>query len=281
MTNQYQTGTSINNISKEEDIVIIGGGIAGLTAATFLARAGKSVTILERYSESGGRARTSLSNGFYLNQGPHAVYPAGPGVQILKELGINYTGKSVTTDGYYVLKQGQKYPMPIGLSRLFTTRLLKGLQSKIEAIRFFATLNRIDPGKIQNISFQNWIDQKIHNSDVKALVKMGARIATFANDAEIQSAGSTLSQLQIAYAGGAMYIDRGWQTLVNGLSAAAVRANVKILTGKTVMSIEHRNIACNNNSSSSWILHLSDGSIILSHVLITCTNHYSWPQRSL
>ena len=171
--------------------------------------------------------------------------------------------------------------MPIGLSRLLTTRLLKGLRSKIEAIRFFATLNRIDPGKIQNISFQNCLDQKIHNSDVKDLVKMGARIATFANDAEIQSAGSTLSQLQIAYAGGAMYIDRGWQTLVNGLSAAAVRANVKILTGKTVMSIEHRNIACNNNSSSSWILHLSDGSIILSHVLITCTNHYSWPQRSL
>jgi phytoene dehydrogenase-like protein len=268
MTNQYQTGTSINNISKEEDIIIIGGGIAGLTAATFLARAGKSVTILERYSESGGRARTSLSNGFYLNQGPHAVYPAGPGVRILKELGINYTGKSVTTDGYYVLKQGQKYPMPIGLSRLLTTRLLKGLRSKIEAIRFFATLNRIDPGKIQNISFQNWIDQKIRNSDVKDLVKMLARIATFANDAEIQSAGSTLSQLQIAYAGGAMYIDRGWQTLVNGLSAAAVGAKVKILTGKTVMSIEHRNITCNNNASSSWILHLSDGSIILSRVLI-------------
>ena len=49
---------------------------------------------------------------------------------------------------------------------------------------------------------------------------MFARIATFANDAEIQSAGSTLSQLQIVYAGGAVYIDRGWQTFVNGLSAA-------------------------------------------------------------
>jgi phytoene dehydrogenase-like protein len=74
MTNQYQTATRTNNIGNEEEIVIIGGGIAGLTAATFLARAGESVTILERSSELGGRARTSLSNSFYLNQGPHAIY---------------------------------------------------------------------------------------------------------------------------------------------------------------------------------------------------------------
>jgi succinate dehydrogenase/fumarate reductase flavoprotein subunit len=39
MTNQYQSGMKNNEISKE-DIVIIGGGIAGLSAATFLARAG-------------------------------------------------------------------------------------------------------------------------------------------------------------------------------------------------------------------------------------------------
>jgi phytoene dehydrogenase-like protein len=268
MTNQYQTNMKKSNvISNEEDdddVVIIGGGIAGLTAAIFLARAGKSVTIIERSSEVGGRARTSLvSDGFYLNQGPHALYPAGPGVQILKELGINYKGKNVTTDGYYVLKQGQKYPMPITLSQFLTTKLLKGLRSKIEAIRFFASLHKLNPEKIQDMSWQNWIDKKIHNSDVKDLIKMGARITTFANDAEIQSAGSTLSQLQIAYAGGAMYIDGGWQTLVNGLNAAAEEAKVKILTGKTVVSIEH-----NNDTSSSWILHLSDGSIFLPRVLI-------------
>jgi phytoene dehydrogenase-like protein len=261
-----------NGTRREEEVVIIGGGIAGLTAATFLARAGKSVTVIERSSEAGGRARTSLvSDGFYLNQGPHAIYPAGSGVQILKELGINYSGKNVTTDGYYVLKEGQKYPMPITLSQFLTTKLLKGLRSKIEAIRFFASLHKLNPDKIQDISFQNWIDKKIHNSDVKDLIKMGARITTFANDAEIQSAGSTLSQLQIAYAGGAMYIDGGWQTLVNGLNAAAEEAKVKILTSKTVVSIEHNNnisSSSSSSSSSSWIVHLSDGSIFLPRVLI-------------
>lgn len=51
---------------------------------------------MERSSELGGRARTSsLVNGFYLNQGPQAVYPAGPGVRILRELGIIYGGSTI------------------------------------------------------------------------------------------------------------------------------------------------------------------------------------------
>jgi hypothetical protein len=191
-----------NNISKEEVHIIIEEEWSN--AGTFLARTGKSVTILERYSESGGEQETPHQR-FLSKSRSTCNLSCGPGVRSQRSLGLTILANE--TDGYYVLKQGQKYPMPIDLSRLLTTRLLKGLRSKIEAIRFFATLNRIDPGKIQNISFQNWIDQKIHNSDVKDLVKMGARIATFANDAEIQSAGSTLSHLQIAYAGGAMSID--------------------------------------------------------------------------
>jgi phytoene dehydrogenase-like protein len=267
MANQYQNSIKNNGISKE-DIVIVGGGIAGLSAAIFLAHAGMSVTIIERSTEIGGRARTSISEGFYLNQGPHALYPAGPGVRILKELGIDYVGKIVTTDGYYILKQGQRYPMPISLNQFLTTKLLKRFRSKIEAIRFFAFLHKMNSDKIQNISLQNWIDEKFHNSDVKDLVKMAARITTFTNNVEMQSAGSTLSQLQIAYTGGAMYIDGGWQTLLNGLIVAAKEAKVKILAGITVIGIERSNKPNNDDNSWLWTLHLSDGNELLSQALI-------------
>ena len=125
MTNKYQFGLNDIEINKGE-IVVLGRGLAGLTA----------VTIIERSTEIGGRARTSVSDGFYLNQGPHALYTAGPGIKILKELGISYTGQKVTTGGYYAFKKGKKYPIPGSLRQLLTTKLLKGLQSKIEAIRF-------------------------------------------------------------------------------------------------------------------------------------------------
>lgn len=40
--------------------VVVGGGIAGLTTAAFLARSGRCVTLVEGASEIGGRAGSTL-----------------------------------------------------------------------------------------------------------------------------------------------------------------------------------------------------------------------------
>jgi phytoene dehydrogenase-like protein len=44
--------------SKKYDVVIVGGGHNGLVAATYLARAGKSVVILEANPELGGATQS-------------------------------------------------------------------------------------------------------------------------------------------------------------------------------------------------------------------------------
>lgn len=51
-------------------IVIIGGGIAGLSCASYLAQAGNDVVLLEKNDSLGGRARKFKSDGFTFDMGP-------------------------------------------------------------------------------------------------------------------------------------------------------------------------------------------------------------------
>jgi phytoene dehydrogenase-like protein len=271
--NAFRQITSASTEDQDEDIVIIGAGLAGLTAV-ILARAGRSVTVFEQSSNAGGRARTENIDGFYFNQGPHALYLGGAGAKILRELGIKYSGNPPPLP-YYLIKEGKKYQQAASLSSILTTKLLKGLGSRIELIRFFMSLKKINFAEIQDVSLQDWLDEKIHHHDVLDLVQTLSRVATYANDPDIQSAGTTLYQLQIALSEGVVYLDRGWQTLVDGLLAAAQKAKVRIITGKRVVEIKHTidsSTTRSLTSSPSWKIYTSDGSRMSGSTLIITGN---------
>lgn len=50
--------------------VVIGSGFAGLSAASFLAKSGWQVDVLEKHKQAGGRARQFKTNGFTFDMGP-------------------------------------------------------------------------------------------------------------------------------------------------------------------------------------------------------------------
>ncbi|MCL4514076.1 MAG: NAD(P)/FAD-dependent oxidoreductase [Firmicutes bacterium] len=72
----------------EKNVVIIGGGIAGLTAAAYLSRAGMDVHLFERHTQPGGYISSFSRRGFTFPAGPTSFGSNGIVFPILEELGL-------------------------------------------------------------------------------------------------------------------------------------------------------------------------------------------------
>src|SRR4051794_25022037 len=60
------------------DIVVVGAGLAGLSAARTLTDAGRDVLVLEASDRVGGRVRTDVVDGFRLDRGFQVALTAYP-----------------------------------------------------------------------------------------------------------------------------------------------------------------------------------------------------------
>jgi phytoene dehydrogenase-like protein len=251
------------------DVVIIGGGLAGLTVAALLARSGKrGVTLFEQSShEIGGRARTSVFEGFYFNQGPHALYLSDIGAAVLKEIGITYTGGIAAGKGAsYLVIGGKKHQVPSDYSWISSSRR-EGGSSEIDGSQFFNLLAKIDFAQLENITVQEWINKNIHDKNLVDMIKTILRLNTYGNDPDTQSIGSAFRQLYLASLGGTMYLDGGWQTLIDGLLNAAKNAKARIVMGKKVKRVERKT----EDSSSHWLVALSDKTQLSAKTVVIAT----------
>ena len=114
--------------SREHDVIVIGGGISGLTAAWRLDRAGVDVCVLEASSVVGGAMRSERREGFLLEKGPFNVIVRGAAFeQLLDELGDEL--EVVAADraagrARYVLHGRRLCKVPSNPGQLLTTPLL-------------------------------------------------------------------------------------------------------------------------------------------------------------
>jgi len=67
----------MNRHNGSSEITIVGGGLAGLSAAIACAEGGATTRLLEAHDELGGRAR-SKAGPYKANLGPHVIYRDGP-----------------------------------------------------------------------------------------------------------------------------------------------------------------------------------------------------------
>jgi predicted NAD/FAD-dependent oxidoreductase len=81
------------------DVIVIGGGAAGLSAAGLLAKEGKKVLLLEKSNYFGGRASQVDDEGFRVSLGGHLMEDPGSGImRIAKEIGHSIEVGPISTN---------------------------------------------------------------------------------------------------------------------------------------------------------------------------------------
>jgi phytoene dehydrogenase-like protein len=252
---------SMSNEFDNSDVIIIGGGLAGLTTAALLARSGKIVTLFERSSkEIGGRARTTEVDGFYFNQGPHALFLTDSTDSILKEIGITYTG-GIAGGKSYLISSGKKHEVPGDYGSWLSSGKGDGSSVVSDEIQFFNSPTNLDFSQLEGVTVQEWLDKNIHDINDAEIIKAILRLNTYGNDPEIQSIGSALRQIYVNSRAGTMYLDGGWQTLVDGLLIIAKNANTRIVMDKKAISVKRTN-------SSGWQVLLSDKTQVSAKIVV-------------
>ncbi|HSL58667.1 MAG TPA: protoporphyrinogen oxidase, partial [Acidimicrobiales bacterium] len=97
------------------DAVVVGAGVAGLTAAFDLARAGRTVVVLEADDRLGGKILTAPFGGVDLDAGPDSVLARVPwATELIRDLGLADEIVPQPSAGAYIWSRGELRRIPEG-----------------------------------------------------------------------------------------------------------------------------------------------------------------------
>jgi phytoene dehydrogenase-like protein len=227
---------SANECDRSPDLIVVGGGLAGLLTAAIVAGTGRKVVVLERSGRAGGRAITLVERGVHFNLGPHALYCRGPAFRLLRELGVSFNGGFPDARRGVLTDESRSFAIPRGIGSVLASRLLT-TREKAAFLRLFAAIPRLDSRAFDRVSLEEWVGTTAGSGNLARLIRTLCRVGTYVDDASRLSAGAAIDQLKLVIRGGVWYLDGGWQVLVDGLRDRLRERGVDLRTGCRVESV--------------------------------------------
>lgn len=233
------------------DTVIIGAGLAGLTAANYLAKEDKKVLVLEKSNRLGGRSMTNNQNGALFNIGAHALYTGGEAMDIFKELGVEISGNNalVQTQGIW---NNKVVPFATGFGSLLKSQMFSWSE-KMQFTQLIIQIWKMNVDKVETIGLSDWAEKEIKSPMIRHHFYALCRTATYTHAPHLQQARPVLRQLQRSLKKGVIYVDNGWETIVAGLRTKAENQGVIIRSDFKAERVEDgypfKTIHCANGST--------------------------------
>ena len=252
--------------TKKYDVTIVGGGHNGLVAATYLAKAGKSVVILEANDEIGGATQSVQAfPGFDAHLSRYSYLVSLLPDKIVADLGLSFTCISREVSSYtpyenkglyvsrkwddktaasfneldptgYEAKAWQEFYGEIAeFAQKIAPTLLQPLKTRSE-LRSEIDLPEVWDYLIEN-PIGHEIDKRFKSDLVKGVVLTDALIGTFASAYDLQANICFLYHLMGNGTGEWKVPVGGMGALVNELVRVATDAGVEIVVGTKVNSI--------------------------------------------
>ncbi|WP_370882655.1 flavin monoamine oxidase family protein [Kineosporia succinea] len=234
------------------DVVVVGAGVTGLTAATRLRRAGQNVVVLEARDRIGGRLWTDEVDGVRLELGGQWVSPDQTALlETLDELGLETFARYREGESVYVGRDGVRRTFagasfPVSAHTESEVDRLTGILDKLTA--------QMDPlhpwdmpgaAELDRISFSSWLEQQSDDPEARDNIALYIGPAMLTKPAHSFSALSAV--LMAASAGSFTHlVDADFildRRVKGGLQQVPLRLAEElgdaVITGTPVTSIEY------------------------------------------
>lgn len=270
-----------------EKVLIVGGGVSGLSAAYFLAKQGISSTIVEKAPRTGGLLKTDEIDGCRLEAGPDSYIATKPSVTALAQeltgLQDQIIGSNDQARRIFIVRHGKLVPMPKGMVMMVPGQwgpvIRSSLLSPSTKFRLLKELTFSPLHRPTDVSVGQLVEEHFGHEVLEYLTEP-LLCGVYGGDSQNLSAESVLprfvgyerkygslikgvsKEVRAAPKQGSLFLSLrdGMQTLTDSLSAA-------IKSHASVVHAEATQIA---RSNSGWRLKLGAESLSARQLILAC-----------